>query len=170
MFTDEEINTYRNITAPDGLYKKIISRQKKPQKILYMIAGMAACFILIISSVLMNAQSSIIINGEKLRDSVEFYADTLSLKRTVSSAISVPIELKTSDKTKIFVDYGLILTEGCSPSKEIEITSSAVVWWEIEPEQDVQEFEMTISNEKGVQKVSLKYENDKIKVTKEQEK
>ena len=167
MFTDEEINAYRNITAPDGLYKKIILRQKRPQKVLYMIAAVAACFILVISTVLVNAQNSIIINGQKLRDSVEFYVSTLSLERTVSSAISVPIEVKTSDKTKISVDEGIIRTEGISPSKEIEIASSAVLWWEIEPDKENGEFKMTISSKKGVQKVSLKYENAKIKVTKE---
>lgn len=167
MFSDEEKNLYRSITAPDGLYQKIIAKQRKPKKALYAIAAMAACLVLIVSGVIMNTPSSIVVNGQKLKDSVEFYVATSTLERTVSSTISVPVELDVNCKTEISVNDGLIRIEGGEPSKKIEINSSDLLWWEIEPKRSAQEFEMLISSQKGVQKVSLKYENAKIKVTRE---
>lgn len=170
MFTDKEVTAYYNIKAPDDLRQRITKPQKKSKKMLYISSAIAACFIFVITGFVINNQSNIVINGKLLKDSIVFYDNTISLGRTVSSKISVPIEIKTLHSTKITVAQGVISAEGSTSSKELVISSSKMILWEIEPNQNDNLFEMQISNNKGVEKVTLQYENGKITATKEKEK
>ncbi len=170
MFTDEQIKAYHNIKAPDELRKKIV-KQKSNKKWLSTIAVAAACFIFMITGILINSQhNNIVVNGQQLKGSIEFYDTAPILERTVSSVVSIPVEIEVSQNTTISVDRGVISIDGCNPTKEIDISDSATIWWEFEPTKDNNVFEMLISNKKGVQKVTLEYENAKITVTKEKEK
>jgi len=90
MFTDEEKRAYHNIKAPDTLYQRITAKSKTPRRVWYGLAAMAASLLLIVTSVVMQGQSDIIVNGRKLTDSVEFYVATAGMERSVSSAVSVP--------------------------------------------------------------------------------
>ncbi len=111
--------------------------------------------------------SNIVINGQPLKDSVVFYDTTSYLGRTVSSLISVPVEIKATGKTTVSVSHGFVSVDGATTEKEVVITSSQIVWWEIDHQQDGNLFEMSISDQKGVTKVTLKYEDSKITATKE---
>ena len=170
MFTDKEITAYRNIKAPADLRQKITKSQKRPNKILYLTGTIAACFILIVSGFVMNNQSNIVINGQKLTDSIVFYDTSSVAGRAVSSSISIPIELKVSHNTKVTVSHGFISVDGSTHSNEITLSSSKMIWWEINPYEADGIFEMRISDKKGIEKIALKYENSKITVTKENEK
>ena len=168
MFSEKQIVAYRNIKAPDELRNKITNSSKKKIKTLHFISAIAACLILI-SSIILNNQNAIIINGQKLNDTIVFYDTSSSNIRTVSHSISVPIEIKTYTNTKISVSNGYLSINGSNPKSEIEIDSSKVIWWEIELERSENVFEMKISDKKGVKLVTLKYDNAKITVTKEKE-
>jgi hypothetical protein len=122
------------------------------------------------SGVILGNQNNIVINGQELKSSIVFYDTASSYGRTVSSSISVPVEIKTSRKTKISVSEGLISIDGLEPTKELTISSKEIIWWEIELEDSDNVFEMKISDKNGAEKVTLKYENAKITVTKEKEK
>ncbi len=168
MFTDQELNAYRNIKAPDELHQKIKGSQKRAKKLLYTITVAAACFIFMAASILINGQSNnIVVNGQKLNDSVEFYDTTSSLGRTVSFEISIPIEITVSRNTKISAQQGVIHLDGIAPSKEIEVSSSTMFWWELDLESEEQVYEMIISDDKGAQKIVLEYKDAKITATKE---
>ena len=167
MFTDKEITAYRNIKAPDDLCRKITKPKKKHRKVLYFSSAIAACLVLVISGFVYNNQSNIVVNGQKLKDSIVYYDSSLSSRRTLSSSISVPIEINAKGETKVVVLDGFISTEGYDSSKEIVLTSTKQIWWELETGETDNVFEMLISNKKGVEKVTLIYENTKITVTKE---
>lgn len=167
MFTDSELNAYRNIKAPAELYKKILKTQKRLKLRLYIVAAVAASFVFIVYGHIASTQSDIVVNGQKLTDSVVFYDTTSAMAKSVSSAISVPIEIKAFGKTKVKVLSGVVSVSGSQPSNEIELSSSAILWWEIIPDNNDSVFKMQIIDKKGVKKISLKYENTKITVTKE---
>lgn len=167
MFTDEEIQVYRSVKAPVNLREKITKPRKKPRKIFYFSSIGVACFILIIFGFVINNQSNIVVNGQILNDSIVFYDTSVSKSRAVSSKVSIPIEINALHSTEVSVSQGLISLEGSNPSKEIVISSSSTIWWEITPSETDNLFEMRISNNKGVEKVTLKYENTKITATKE---
>ena len=173
MFTDKEISAYRNIKAPDSLRQKIIS-EKSSRKNLKIITGciatVAACFVIILSSVIISQNSKIIVNGQQLHNSVEISCLSRTVERGTSFSISVPIQLKVKQPTKISVPDGTISINGGKQSKEITITSAKEILWEIAFEEAQGEFEMFITDNKGVQKVTLKYDNTKITVIKEKEK
>ena len=146
MFTEKELTAYRNIKAPDELRQKITKTQKKTYKRLYFISAVAACFIFIMSGVILGNQNNIVINGQELKSSIVFYDTASRYGRTVSSSISVPVEIKTSRKTKISVSEGLISIDGLEPTKELTISSKEIIWWEIELEDSDNVFEMKISD------------------------
>ncbi len=167
MFSDKEISAYNSIKAPDELYKKI-SRTKKTYKLpLYIATAVAASFVFIISGYFLTPKSSIIVNGQKLTDSVVFYDTTSASARNVSSTILVPIEIKVNGNTTVSVSQGNIISVNNEPKSEIELSDSGIVWWEISPEQADGIFKMQITDKKGVKTISLKYQNTKITVTKE---
>ncbi len=170
MFTDKEIAVYRNIKAPADLCQKITKPRKKTKRILYLTGTIAACFILIISGFVINNKSNIVINGQQLKDSIVFYDTSLSSGRSISSSMSVPIEINASHETKVVVSHGFISFNGSNPSKELVITSSETLWWELDLSETDEVFEMYISDKKGVEKINLKYENTKVTVTKEKAK
>ena len=127
-------------------------------------------FIIISGIIINNNQSGIIINGQKLTNSVIFYDKASASGRTRSSSVSVPLEIKASGKTEIAVSAGLISIKGSIPKKEITISSDETIWWEFEPDEEKCVFEMRISDKSGAKKVTLEYDNAKITATKENEK
>lgn len=169
MFTEEEILAYRNIKAPDSLRQKIIGKEKnhKSAKIIGFITAVAACFAVIITGIVISHQSKIVVNGQNLTDSVEFYYAAPASERSASHSVTVPIQFDVRETTKISVSDGKIGIKGSPLSKDITITSPKEVLWEVEPDSAQCEFEMIITNKKGVQKVTLKYDNTKITITKE---
>lgn len=170
MFTDEQINAYYNVKAPTELYKKIVKPQSHNKRWVYTITVVAACFAFMIMGIFVNNQhNNIVVNGQKLKSSIQFYDTAPVFERSVSSVVSIPVEIKISQDTNISVDKGVISIDG-NPSTEIDISDSATIWWEFEPNEDDNVFVMLISDKKGVQKVTLEYENAKITVTKEKEK
>lgn len=170
MFTDKEITVYRNIKAPDDLCHRITKSQSKQKKVIYFSSAIAVCFIFIISAFVINNQSNIVINGQNLNDSIVFYDTSATAGRSISSEISIPIEIKAKHDTKVVVSNGLISIEGSNPSSEILLSDSQQIWWHIDPNATDTPFEMYVSDKKGVEKVTLKYENTKITVTKEKSK
>lgn len=170
MFTENEIAAYKNIKAPEGLYKNIKAKKNKKRIPFYSACAAVACFVIFALTFTLGGGSNIVINGQPLKDSVVFYDTTSYLGRTVSSLVSVPVEIKATGKTTISVSHGLVSIDGSTPKKEVIITTSQIVWWEIDREHDGGLFEMSISDEKGVTKVTLEYEDAKITATKEKQK
>lgn len=170
MFTDREVDSYRNLKAPDSLRQKITGSHKSYKKTIGFITAVAACFVLIISGIAINNQGNIVVNGQKLNDSVEFYCVASAMEKSVSSTVIVPIQFNVRDDTKILVLDGKISIDGSDSSKEMTITSPKEILWEVEPQEAQCEFEMFITDKKGVQKVTLQYDNTKVTVTKEKEK
>ena len=105
MFSEEQLRAYRNIKAPDELRQKIVKKQKMPMKRIYFISAVAACFIFIMSGIIVNNQNNIVINvnGQTLDESIVFYDTSSSYGRTVSSTISVPVEIEVSSDVRVFV-------------------------------------------------------------------
>ena len=168
MFTDNEIKAYQSIKAPAELYEKISKTQKSPNITLRIITTVAACFILIISSVfIFKGENNIIVNGQPLTDSVVFYNTASAKARSISSAILVPVEIKAKATTKVTALQGTLSVDGGKAQNQITITSDKTLWWEITPKTYEQVFKLQISDKKGVYTVTLKNENTKITVTKE---
>ncbi len=171
MFTEKEIAVYRSIKAPADLCQKIIKQKNNTRKILCIASVIAACFIIVISGLMfgfvMDNQSNIVINGEKLNDSIVFYDTSVSVGRSVSSVTTVPVEIEVSSKTKVEVSQGFISVDGSDPVNEIVLTSSKTVFWEFDHSNTDNVLEMYITDEKGVEKVTLIYDNTKITATRE---
>ena len=166
MFSDNEIKAYRSIKAPEGIYEKLSRPQRSYADTLRIITAVAACFVLVISAVFVfKGENDVIVNGQKLNGSVVFYDTSSAMARSVSSTISVPLEFKVSDKTTVSALQGSISVDG-EPKTEVEILKSEVIWWEVPTDKD-EVFKLLVTDKKGVKTISLKYENTKITVTKE---
>ena len=168
MFTDKELQAYNSIKAPEELYQRLTKIKVPRKNTLRIITALAACLILVITSVfIFGGKSSIIVNGQPLDDSVVFYDTTAAQARCVSSEISVPIEIKADSMTEISVSNGFVLVDGGEPTKEITISSDEKLRWEINVADNDGVFEMRVKDKKGTSKILLNYDNTKITVTKE---
>lgn len=170
MFTDEQLMAYRSVKAPESLRQNIIGKRKSNKSVISIITAMAACFVLIISGIAINNnQSNIVVNGQKLNSSVEYYCVASAKEKSVSSTVAVPIQFNVNRDTKISVSSGTIRIDG-DASSEVVINSPKEITWEVEPQGTQCSFEMLITDKKGVQKVTLEYNNAKVTLTKEKEK
>lgn len=166
MFSDKELKAYREIQAPDELRRKVMSLHKRPSRAVYWL-GAAACFLLVLSGFLLRDPGKIIVNGQVLEDQVIFYDTASASGRTSSSSVSVPFELKGIKKAELSVEDGF-LTVGEEPAaKSVTVNASQIAWWELHPEEGEGSFTLRIVHKKGVDEVTLHYENAKITVKKE---
>lgn len=171
MFSDKEMKAYRGIKAPEELYRSIVGTKRKERNTLRIITALAACLVLIVTSVfIFKGKSNIIVNGQPLDGRIVFYDTATAKARSVSSAISVPIEIKAEGKTEISVLHGHVLVDGNEPSKDITISSAETLRWEITPTDGDDVYEMRITDKKGTSIISLRYNDTKITVTKEKAK
>lgn len=169
MFTEKELEAYRKIQAPDELRQKVMHLHKRPSGTVYWL-GAAACLALVLFGFLLRNPGNIIVNGQVLEDSVVFYDTASASGRTVSSSLSVPVELKGIKTAEISVDSGLLTVGDATPATAVTVTSSQIVWWELQPDGEEGIYEMQIVHKKGTEKVTLHYEKAKITVEKENEK
>ena len=167
MFTEKELSCYQSIKAPEDLLLKI-KRKQKISNIPARILAAAAVFLFLLSGIYFYSagESDIIVNGQVLQESIVFYDTMPAMERNFSSKISFPIEIHPARKTRISVTKGSLSIDGVSFEKEVTISSDTTLWWELEKEEETL-FTMELSDEKGIQEVTLKYENGKIIVTKE---
>ena len=103
MFTDKEIIAYHNIKAPDGLRERVLKIQKKSKNSLRFVAAVAACFVFIISGffIISIKQSNIVVNGQKLTGTVEFYDTTSAFAERLPPQFQCLLKLR-HQKIQIF--------------------------------------------------------------------
>lgn len=170
MFAEKEKNAYRKITAPDSLRQKIIGRPQHSQRkkaALGLIAAVAACFVLFLSGMFMNPSGNILINGQRLDDRIEISCLAPAAERSSDPSVTVPIRLNVRKATVISASDGWLHVTGADPAREVTVSSPTEFIWEVTPQTDPYEYQLLITNQKGVQKVTLKYDSAKMIITKE---
>ncbi len=166
MFSEKQINAYKNISAPNELRSKVMSASagKKRFSIMHTVsavAAVAACFALI-AAVVLTMQSptpEIVCNGQVLEESVLFYDISPASDMRASPVFSVPFEFILGSDTNISVSYGrMILSDGTSVDGA-ELCGDVSLWWEIPRSEDIPTCEMELTVDNCITVITLTFDN-----------
>lgn len=140
MFQKKDIEAYRETQAPVELKNRIqisIEQQrKKIRKQQIRFIAVAATFVILISAggLFDNSNTILFVNDRVVsEDAVELSSLT---RRSMDTAIQVPLEIQATESTKVQVSQGTLqLLEADGTSKkctELEINEKTVIYWTVE--------------------------------------
>ena len=170
MFKEQELNTYRSITAPQELHDKIMAAKQPKQRWNKYVTGLvAACLILILGTGFLfpGGDMSITVNGERLESSVSYYDISPAFEQRTSDVLTVPVELKLPKESQITVTQGQLSQGEGEMAKDLSASGSVTLLWEIP--RGISQCEMYIDDGKAITTLTLEYENSKITITKKGE-
>jgi hypothetical protein len=159
MFNQQEINSYKQVKAPDELYQKVLSSCNKPNKVNYItkISALAACFILVmglaLSGLMGFGEAEVYVNGSKVTNNSYI---SLSLPKTDSRIRTVAIpQIEVNVKVN-FKDRGTVkVSEGSvGNGTEKEINGEEEIVWVV-PMIESNDYYMSITP-KGKETIYLK--------------
>ena len=170
MFKEQELNTYRSISAPQELYDKIMAAQKpkrkwRPQ---YAAGLVAACLVLAMGAgfFFRGGEPGIMINAQTLESTVVFHELAPASEMRNSDVLMVPVELDLPRKSQISVTQGQLIL-GDAPSREVTAFGTVTVLWEIP--RGTSKCELYIDDGKAVTTLTLEKEDSQITITKKGE-
>lgn len=170
MFKEQELNTYRSITAPQELYERIMAAPKPKRRMPHYVTGLvAACLVLVMGAgfFFRGGEPGIRIHGQSLESSVSYYDLAPAVEQRTSNVLTVPVELELSKESRITVTHGqLTLGEG-EPEQEVTASGSVTVLWQISRGETL--CQMDIRSGKTVTTLTLEYDETQITITKKGE-
>ena len=170
MFKEQELNTYRSITAPQELYDKIMAAQKpKVQWSRYAAGLVAACLVLAMGAgfFFRGGEPGIMINAQVLESSVAYHDIAPASEMRTSDKITVPIELELPRRSRITVTLGQLILGEKEPSQSVTSFGTVNLQWEVP--RGVSTCELHIDDGKAVTTLTLENEESKIIITKKGE-
>ncbi len=172
MFKEQQRNAYQSIRAPQQLHDKIMAAQKPAKRWPKYVTGLvAACLVLVLSASFFFGSSApgIVINGQRLHESVIYYDLSPASEMRSSPMITVPVELELDKTSRITVSQGHLTGENAERVQELSAKGSVTLFWEIPREEEIPLCEMQIRHGKDVTTITLAYEETQITITKKGE-
>ncbi|MBQ8830705.1 MAG: hypothetical protein IJ017_03815 [Oscillospiraceae bacterium] len=166
MFSNEQVNAYKNITAPEEMREKVLSSvgtKKKSRTAAYRYAGLAACLVVIIALSLvfssMGGATTIYTDGQVITENgVPVYSavSAMSARGVFGIELEAELEGKTvissADGTVYVYDENGELTEGETDAEKVSII------WDIVPTDTEKTYVLTFENSRGVTEVTLLFD------------
>lgn len=166
MFSKNELDAYKNITAPNELFQKIengVSYKKRVSiaSARRFVSALAACFIIVVGVGFYqkNRTPDIILNGQPLESSVMFYDISPASDIRTSPVFSVPIKINFKEIVHISVSHGSIVVEEHVAGDRISLSSPTMVWWNIERSEVMPKCEMKIHCNNNVTLITLEFDS-----------
>lgn len=170
MFKEQELNTYRSITAPSELYDKVMSA-KKPRKYWprYAAGLVAACLVLAlgVGAFFQGGEPDIMINGQILESSMVYHDPSPVAGLRTSELLTVPVELDLSGKARVSVTHGQLTVGEKEPTDKLTVSGTVTLQWTIP--RDASVCELHIDNGKQLTTLTLENKETQILITKKGE-
>lgn len=170
MFKEQELNTYRSITAPQELYDKIMAAKRPKVHWPKYAAGLvAACLVLLmgVGFFFRGGEPGIMINGQPLESSVVYHDLSPVAELRTSDVLTVPVVLELPTKSRITVTQGQLTLGNGEPSQEVTASGSVTLFWEVP--RGTAMCELHIDGGKAVTTLTLENEETQIMITKKGE-
>lgn len=162
MFSEKEMDAYRQTKAPEELRRKIENCVVPNKKnVLFsrmkVVVAMAACFIfVIILNIFMQKKPiPVTVNGYELEGELMFSPVSSAMSMRAVSVCSVPIELELDEKTFISVSDGFLVVNDKEPVAEMEVAEDVKIWWNIHSSDEITEYEMQIKQGGEITRIIL---------------
>lgn len=172
MFSKNEIDAYKKISAPDELKEKVeksISKRRSIQmpSVIKLATAFAACIVLVVSmnSFLKSESFDIVVNGHELEDSIMFYDVSPASDMRTSPVYSVPVEMAIEEDANISVSHGNITVDGGTPTEAMNVSEPIMVWWNIERSDKMPKCEMKIEQNGKTTLIILEFDNAEKTIT-----
>ena len=170
MFKEQELNTYRSITAPQELYDKIMAAKKPRVHWSRYAAGLvAACLVLVmgVGFFFRGGEPGIVISGQSLESSIVYHDLSMATELRSADVFTVPVELELSGRSRITVTHGQLIMGEDEPSQQVTASGTVTLHWEIS--RGTEMCEMHIRSGKMLTILTLENENSQIMITKKGE-
>ncbi len=169
MFSEKERATYQSIRAPQELYEKVVCGRKPARRwTSYVPTLAAACLVLVLGMGFFHGggDPGIVIGGQSLVSSVEYYGTAPAAELRAAPTVTVPVELELSKLTRVSVTAGQLTCDGKKPGNVQWVSGSVTLLWEIPREQLADQCEMYVGIGKSATVLTLEQEETKIILTK----
>ncbi len=178
MFDLQQVNAYRSVEAPEELRERVLTeanKTKAPRRSgpFAAAAALAACLLLVLGlSRLGSGPADLILMGEPLREGRAVVLeegsgmpqDAVAYSRQVMPNQLLPVELELTLKkeTTLEVSGGTasVLQDGEEQEDWTALAGNITVFWEIDPTQREQTYQLTMHGGDTCRSVTLSYEED----------
>lgn len=171
MFSKQEIDAYKSITAPDVLAEKVkmlSAKRKVPvMTIVKYASALAACLAIVVAiNMFLKTQTmNIVLNGYELESSVMFYDVSPAADMRTSPIFSVPVELDIEEKTDIRVSHGNLSIDGENPTEQVSVSKPVMIWWNISRSEEMPRCVMEIKTDGEMTLITLEFDNVEKTIT-----
>lgn len=172
MFSKEEIDAYKKISAPNELKEKVEKsalnkRSLQMTSLLKIAPAFAACIVLVVSMNLFLKSKSvdIFVNGHKLEESILFYDISPTADMRTSPIYSVPVEVTIEREANLSVSHGNMTVDGGVPTENMNVSGQIMVWWNIERSDKMPKCEMKIEQNGKITLIILEFDNAERTIT-----
>lgn len=169
MFNEQERTAYQSIRAPQELYEKVMTA-KKPARhwARYAPVVAAACLALVVTAGFLFRRNDpvILVQGEPLVSSVEYYDISPASEMRSSPTVTVPLELELPKADLVSVTVGKLYVNGVAAGNELMVSDKVQVSWEVPRDTDYGHCDMIIGTGKDATVLTLEIEESKITLTK----
>ena len=155
--TENEINAYKKITAPNSIKERLIAENQKERKkfhtgaaICYSIAGIAAVIVLAFTF-FWNNSACIYLEGENVgnKEMLVFEVPEVQMMRTfTASRTEIPLEVKTDIDTEIAVSTGTLFINGEEKGQRIKISKDTEFVWMLDTSDIDNGYTLEVSSKK----------------------
>ena len=160
MFSEEQVEAYKNITAPEEMRSRVLNsvgtQKKKSRSAVYRYAGLAACLVLIIAlSLVFTSQGGVTIysDGQVItEDGVPVYSAVSAM--SARGMFGIELEAELDGKTVISASEGNVYINGQLAEGKIDAEMVAIVW-DIVPTDTEKIYVLTFENSRGETSVNL---------------
>ena len=169
MFSEQQKATYQSIRAPQELYDKVMAARKPARRwTSYVPTLAAACLVLVlgVSFFIRGGDPNIVINGQSLVSSVEYYDTAPAFEFRSVPTVTVPVELELPRATRVSVTAGELTCDGMETGTELKVSGSVTLYWQIPRDADPAQCEMHIGTGRNATVLTYEYEETKIILTK----
>lgn len=169
MFSEKERAAYQSIRAPQALYDKVMGAEKPARRwTSYVPTLAAACLVLVLGMgfFFRGGEPGIVIQGQSLVSSVEYYHAVPASELRSVPTVTVPVELELPRATRVSVTAGQLTCQGKEPGTELKVSGSVTLYWEIPGDAEPGRCEMHIGTGRNATVLTYEYEETKITLTK----
>ncbi len=162
MFSNEELQSYRDIKAPEELYEKVIqsssSHKRRLHGLTYAAVTIAACFVIVFTRT--PNDISVNVNGQELHKTIQFYDISPASDMRTSPVFSIPMEIDAEHETKISVSHGVLILPDGNAVMELTTDGNTTFCWEFPRGDELPLCRLKMQSGRKTSYIDLTYDND----------
>ena len=160
MFSKEDLQSYRDIKAPDELYDRVMQSRPSRKRNVYGLActavAIAACLAILL---IRTPDATIIVNGQQLHKTVQFYDLLPTSDMRTSPVFSIPMEIDGKTETTLSVSHGVLTLPNGNTVTELTTKERIAFHWEFPRSDNLSLCRLKIQRGREISYIDLTYDH-----------